>query len=157
VQQFIWSLPREQKGSATASYVQHFRALALDGEQSYGSKDGVLYIDATQKVKYMSLGELQAVAGSSRILELLHEVTKGDQNMIPVVERGTDDFWTVWAFRRSIDNSPLSENERCAKAGISVEPDFFSKGTPLAEVRTLLSDAANAASKLKDLVIQSVW
>jgi len=63
----------------------------------------------------------------------------------------------VWAFRRSTDTSPLLEKERCALAGISVKHEFFSKGTPLAEVRTLLSDAADAASKLKDLVIQSVW
>ena len=41
--------------------------------------------------------------------------------------------------------------------GIHVEPDFFSEGTPLAEARSLLSDAADAASKLKDLVIQSIW
>ena len=42
-------------------------------------------------------------------------------------------------------------------AGIYLKPDFFSEGTPLAEARSLLSDAADAASKLKDLVIQSIW
>eukprot|EP00966_Prymnesium_polylepis_P141307 3263503-Prymnesium_polylepis.1 len=101
----------------------------------------------------MSLGELQAVAGSSRILEILHEVTKGDQNLIPVVERDTKGCWIVWAFRRSGDISPLSEKERCAAVGIYVQPDFFLDGTPLAEARAPLSDAADAASKLKDLVI----
>eukprot|EP00966_Prymnesium_polylepis_P030028 698093-Prymnesium_polylepis.1 len=66
----------------------------------------------------MSLGELQAVAGSSRILKLLHDVTDGGQNSIPVVERETKGCRIVWAFRRSGDISPMSEKERCAMAGI---------------------------------------
>jgi len=151
-QQFIWSLPLDQVDAAREAHIQYFRDLALDGEQSSGSKDGALYIDTTQQVKYMSLGELQAVANSSRILELLQDVTEGDENLIPVVERGVEGCWTVWAFRRSSrERSPLSEKERRAELGFYVEPDFFS--SPLSEARALLS---GAASKLKDLVIQSI-
>ena len=106
----------------------------------------------TVTAKYISLGELQSVANSSRILELLQDVTEGDENLIQVVERDVEGCWTVWAFRRSSrERSPVSEKERRAESGVYVEPDFFS--SPLSEARALLS---GAASKLKELVIENV-
>eukprot|EP00966_Prymnesium_polylepis_P169296 3914518-Prymnesium_polylepis.1 len=71
IQQFIWSSPPDEVAKAWEAHLQHFRAAALEGEQSTGSKSGALFIDATQQVKYVSLDELQAVVGSARIVNVL--------------------------------------------------------------------------------------
>jgi len=155
-QQFIWSSPPDGVATAWEAHIQYFRATALDGEHSSGSKEGALYIDATQQVKYMSLSELQDVAGSERILATLLSVTKGDPNLIPVVERDVKGCWVLWAFPRSSKRyGTLTEKEVLAIRGTRVlEPGFFTDVMSLSNAGALLSDAA---SKLKDLVIQSIW